>query len=170
MDLWAAVDSRRASRAWCSQCLSCSHAPWCLRQALAHAVKAHILVYSAGMPVLEVGEEFKGELGLWRAAARIRAGHVVVAGPRGEVFQRTECAAIIVDWEQCSCPGRPEASSVTDRYLLSLCVPLAGSGPTLRVCYLRHAYGLGEHYNSVQQGVVVGEGEESEDEDDEEES
>jgi OTU domain-containing protein 6 len=24
-----------------------------------------------------------------------------------------------------------------------------GGGPTLRVCYLRHAYGLGEHYNSV---------------------
>lgn len=24
-----------------------------------------------------------------------------------------------------------------------------GQGPTLRVCYLRHAYGLGEHYNSV---------------------
>ena len=31
----------------------------------------------------------------------------------------------------------------------------AGSGRTLRVCYLRHAYGLGEHYNSVRPGVVV---------------
>lgn len=32
-------------------------------QALSHALKAHILVHSTGMPVLEVGEEFKG--GWW---------------------------------------------------------------------------------------------------------
>ena len=32
---------------------------------------------------------------------------------------------------------------------------LAGSGRTLRVCYLRHAYGLGEHYESVVPGLVA---------------
>ena len=25
----------------------------------------------------------------------------------------------------------------------------AGEAPSLRVCHLRHAYGLGDHYNSV---------------------
>ena len=39
----------------------------------------------------------------------------------------------------------------------------AAGRPTLRLCYLRHAYGLGEHYNSVVQGlVVVSDGEEEE--------
>lgn len=52
-------------------------------QALSQALKAHIQVFSVGLPLLEVGEEHKG------------------------------------------------------------------AGPTLRVSYLRHAYGLGEHYNSV---------------------
>lgn len=69
--------------------------------ALAHALSRHILVHCAGMPVLEVGEEFKG------------------------------------------------------------------TAPTLRLCYLRHAYGLGEHYNSVQQAVSVAEGESEEDEEQE---
>lgn len=30
----------------------------------------------------------------------------------------------------------------------------AGTGRTLRVCYLRHAYGLGEHYESVVPALV----------------
>ena len=55
-------------------------------QALAQALKAHVRVYSVGMPVLDAGDEFKGV------------------------------------------------------------------GPTLTLCYLRHAYGLGEHYNSVVPG------------------
>ena len=29
----------------------------------------------------------------------------------------------------------------------------AGTGPTLRVCYLQHAVTLGAHYNSVQPGA-----------------
>ncbi len=29
---------------------------------------------------------------------------------------------------------------------------------TLQVCYLRHAYGLGEHYNSVKPSVLAGMG------------
>lgn len=53
-------------------------------EALSRALKTHIQVFSVGLPVLEMGEEFKGD-------------------------------------------GRP----------------------TLQLCYLRHAYGLGEHYNSV---------------------
>ncbi|KAL4424340.1 hypothetical protein ABPG75_001641 [Micractinium tetrahymenae] len=58
-------------------------------QALAQALQSHILVYSAGLPVVEMGEEFKG------------------------------------------------------------------TGRTLRLCYLRHAYGLGEHYESVVPGLVI---------------
>ena len=34
-------------------------------------------------------------------------------------------------------------------------VPPAGTGRTLRLCYLRHAYGLGEHYESVVPGLAV---------------
>ena len=30
------------------------------------------------------------------------------------------------------------------------CPAGAGKGDTLHLCYLRHAFGLGEHYNSVQ--------------------
>jgi OTU domain-containing protein 6 len=52
-------------------------------QALSQALKAHVRVYSVGLPVLDIGTEYS-EL-----------------------------------------------------------------GPTLQVCYLKHAYGLGEHYNSV---------------------
>lgn len=52
-------------------------------QALSKILKAHIRVFSAEMPVLDVGEEFKGET------------------------------------------------------------------TTLNVCYLKHAFGLGEHYNST---------------------
>lgn len=72
-------------------------------EALSRALKTHIQVFSVGLPVLEMGEEFKGD-------------------------------------------GRP----------------------TLQLCYLRHAYGLGEHYNSVMQRKkrVTFEGE-SDDEDDE---
>jgi OTU domain-containing protein 6 len=33
--------------------------------------------------------------------------------------------------------------------LLTLGDEFAGEGSTLEVCYLRHAFGLGEHYNSV---------------------
>lgn len=40
----------------------------------------------------------------------------------------------------------------------------AESGRTLRLCYLRHAYGLGEHYESVVPGVA--DDEEQTDEDD----
>ena len=40
---------------------------------------------------------------------------------------------------------------------------LAGSGRTLRVCYLRHAYGLGEHYESVVPGLVAPEDEDDDD-------
>ena len=29
------------------------------------------------------------------------------------------------------------------------CCLYPGDNPPLKVCYLRHAYGLGEHYNSV---------------------
>lgn len=63
-------------------------------QALAQALQSHILVYSAGLPVVELGEEFKG------------------------------------------------------------------TGRTLRLCYLRHAYGLGEHYESVVPGLVLAEDDE----------
>eukprot|EP00887_Chlorella_sp_A99_P006748 scaffold3.g6748.t1 len=66
-------------------------------QALAQALRCHIVVYAAGMPAQELGQEF--------AAA-----------------------------------GRP----------------------TLRLCYLRHAYGLGAHYNSVQPGGLALDGEGSE--------
>lgn len=38
--------------------------------------------------------------------------------------------------------------------------PLAGTGRTLRLCYLRHAYGLGEHYESVVPGLVLAEDDE----------
>ena len=50
----------------------------------------------------------------------------------------------------------------TDCFLL----PGAGKGgDPLRLCYLRYAYGLGEHYNSVAPGIVVaGESEEEEEE------
>jgi hypothetical protein len=34
--------------------------------------------------------------------------------------------------------------------LLTLGDEFAGEGSTLEVCYLRHAFGLGEHYNSVE--------------------
>jgi OTU domain-containing protein 6 len=34
--------------------------------------------------------------------------------------------------------------------LLTLGDEYAGEGSTLEVCYLRHAFGLGEHYNSVE--------------------
>ena len=34
--------------------------------------------------------------------------------------------------------------------LLTACSVCADKGPTLHLCYLRHAFGLGEHYNSVQ--------------------
>lgn len=42
----------------------------------------------------------------------------------------------------------------------------AAGRPTLRLCYLRHAYGLGEHYNSVGPGLALGAdgGEDSEEE------
>lgn len=65
-------------------------------QALAGALQSHIVVYSVGLPVLEMGEEFKG------------------------------------------------------------------TGRTLRLCYLRHAYGLGEHYESVVPRLAASEGEEEE--------
>lgn len=58
-------------------------------QALAHCLKSHLVVYSVGMPAVEMGEEYKA------------------------------------------------------------------SGRTLRLCYLRHAYGLGEHYESVVPGLVA---------------
>ncbi|PRW59631.1 OTU domain-containing 6B-like [Chlorella sorokiniana] len=67
-------------------------------QALAQALQSHIQVFSVGLPVLELGEEFKG------------------------------------------------------------------TGRTLRLCYLRHAYGLGEHYESVVPSLVVAADEEEEEE------
>ncbi|EFN50896.1 hypothetical protein CHLNCDRAFT_141719 [Chlorella variabilis] len=67
-------------------------------QALAQVLKSHIAVYTVGMPVQDLGEEYKE------------------------------------------------------------------SGRTLRLCYLRHAYGLGEHYESVVPGVA--DDEEQTDEDD----
>ena len=72
-------------------------------EALSRALKTHIKVFSVGLPVLEMGEEYKGD-----------------------------------------------------------------DKPTLQLCYLRHAYGLGEHYNSVMPRTkrVTFEGESS-DEDDE---
>lgn len=49
-------------------------------------------------------------------------------------------------------------------YLLHLwrsaCTGEAVGGDALRVCYLRHAYGLGEHYNSV---IIAQQEEEGED-------
>lgn len=40
--------------------------------------------------------------------------------------------------------------------------PPAGTGRTLRLCYLRHAYGLGEHYESVVPSLVAAADEEEE--------
>lgn len=37
-----------------------SFCPAWVAQALAQALQSHILVYSAGLPVVELGEEFKG--------------------------------------------------------------------------------------------------------------
>lgn len=63
-------------------------------QALSQALKAHVRVYSVGLPALDIGKEF------------------------------------------------------------------SESGPTLQVCYLKHAYGLGEHYNSVRPIANGGRGDE----------
>lgn len=38
----------------------------------------------------------------------------------------------------------------------------AGTGRTLRLCYLRHAYGLGEHYESVVPSLVAAAADEEE--------
>lgn len=38
-------------------------------QALAQALQSHIQVYSAGLPVVELGEEYKGGLGCCNGAA-----------------------------------------------------------------------------------------------------
>lgn len=65
-------------------------------QALAQALQSHIQVFSVGLPVLELGEEFKS------------------------------------------------------------------TGRTLRLCYLRHAYGLGEHYESVVPSLVAAAADEEE--------
>jgi OTU domain-containing protein 6 len=75
-------------------------------EALSRALKSHIQVFSAGMPAVEVGQEFKEQ-----------------------------------------------------------------GGPTLQLCYLRHAYGLGEHYNSVKHRPkkVTFEGDSSTSEEEEEE-
>ena len=47
--------------------------------------------------------------------------------------------------------------------------PSADTGRTLRLCYLRHAYGLGEHYESVVPSLVAAAAEEEEEEEEEEE-
>lgn len=67
-------------------------------QALSQALKAHVRVYSVGLPILDIGKEY------------------------------------------------------------------SDSGPTLQVCYLKHAYGLGEHYNSVRPNTIdVGQDDTNED-------
>ena len=42
------------------------------------------------------------------------------------------------------------------------CVLAADDQDGLRLCYLRHAYGLGEHYNSVKAATCTGEDNNSE--------
>lgn len=55
---------------------------------------------------------------------------------------------------RCVLP-RPATRPPTPHPSPSPCPALhADTGRTLRLCYLRHAYGLGEHYESVVPGLV----------------
>ena len=121
-------------------------------QALAGALGVHIQVYSVGLPLVEMGQEHSGActqgLGTW------------VPWLAGWVSLRAEL-------EEAAEAGPAAASSAVQLRcfdLAGLCTwCAAGDGArTLRVCYLRHAYGLGEHYNAI---VPRDAGEEEEEED-----
>lgn len=57
----------------------------------------------------------------------------------------------------------------TDLGCLDMGEQFRGASPSLRVCYLRHAYGMGEHYNSLVAAPVAANEDDSGGEDEEEE-
>jgi OTU domain-containing protein 6 len=101
--------------------------------ALAAVLRVHVAVHSGEGPVVELGQEHQGALlcsallysALLCSALRCSALLCIEKGATGCVRRAPICPHV------CGA---------------SAC---AGAGPTLRVCFLRHAYGLGAHYNSV---------------------
>ena len=101
-------------------------------QALAAALQCHIVVYSTTMAPHELGEEHKGAPG--------RGGAGLSRAQRSRARKgRHACRQPHASAQLTAAPHRPPA----------------GTGRTLRLCYLRHAYGLGEHYESVVPGLAV---------------
>ena len=95
-------------------------------RALAHVLRRRIVVYSAHLPTVEMGEEYRVE----EAAPPLRVAYQCVP-------------SLWIAPGRVPATGRPRACCL---HALNACAIHSASRR-------QHAYGLGEHYNSVRQAT-----------------